>query len=257
MMKVSNTIFALSMVAGVALTTGTPISIGARALAEDAWPVPCARLPELLADATATHKAVSSAMDDWSSGATDQRANVENVQQELQSAKSAVPGKTAEKDQAATAVEEQEKKCAQAQADYDAAVKALTDKIAACAGHTDEEPCRSEINRLTAKSVQKSLANSNCNSQLNHLRGILDAAKKALDDAVALVASLGAELSTAMRKEESILVQLQAGVNDAHTKQVDASHKYLAEVQACNGDGLDQLEKLLLGAQTKRFYNGN
>jgi len=111
MMKVSNTIFALSMVAGVALTTGTPI-IGAR-VAEDA----CACLPKLLADATATHEAVCSAMDDWSSGATDQRANVENVQQELQSAKSAVPGKTADRDQAATTVEKQEEQCAQDQAD--------------------------------------------------------------------------------------------------------------------------------------------
>merc|ERR1712166_55337 len=179
-------------------------------------------------------------------------------QQELQSAKSAVPGKTADRDQAATTVEKQEEQCAQNQADYDAAVKALTDKIVACAGHTDEEPCRSEINRLTAESVSKSLENSNCNTQLNHLRNTLDTAQKALDDAVALVASLTVELSTAIRKEESIIVELQKGVTEAHTKQVDASNLYLKKVQACNGssDGLDQLEKLL-GAQTKRFYNGN
>lgn len=247
MMKINNSIFALCMCAGLALTTGTPI-VGARA-------DECTSLPDKLAAATATHEVVCSAMDDWSSGASEQRSNVENVQQELASAKAAVPDLTTGRDQAAAAVEEQETQCEQDQAAFDAASKALADKYAECEGHTDSDPCRTEIAGLITAMTQAGLTNSNCGIELNTRKGALAAASAALDNAIALVDSLTVELATAQSKEESTVASLQSAVNNAHMEQVKASDEYLTAVQACNAasDGLSQL----LAGRTKRSKTGN
>eukprot|EP01047_Picozoa_sp_COSAG01_P055672 COSAG01_NODE_6224_length_3781_cov_3.878327_1_plen_328_part_00 len=219
MMKINNSLFALCMCTGLALAAGTPI-VGARAAAHDDA---CASLPQLLASATATHAAVCSAMDDWSDAATEQRTNVENVQQELQSAKGTVPGLTADRDQADTAVTEQEAECTSTQAAYEAAGKAVADKYKECDGHADTNPCRDEIADLLTAWNAAGLANGNCGQELNQRKDALDTAQKALDNALALVTSLTLELAQAMSNEEKTLIDGQNGVNEAHAKQTTAS----------------------------------
>jgi hypothetical protein len=219
MMKINNSLFALCMCTGLALAAGTPI-VGARAAAHDDE---CASLPQLLASATATHAAVCSAMDDWSDAATEQRTNVENVQQELQSANDKVPGLKADRDQADTAVTEQEAECTSTQAAYEAASKAVADKYQECEGHTDTNPCRDEIADLINAMTAAASANGNCGQELNQRKDALDTAQKALDDAEALVTSLKLELAQATSNEETTLTNGQNGVNEAHAKQVAAS----------------------------------